>query len=301
MDPVASQRWQQMRAQASPWLHEEVARRMEERLEWIKLKPARWASWAPLRGGLEAQALLSKRYPDAECYVVESSAQHAQAALNHLKNPWWKPQHWTQKLPQITPFAPETMQMVWANMALHMASDPQSLIAQWHQALEVDGFLMFSCLGPDTLLEIRALYQRMGWPAASHDFTDMHDWGDMLVMAGFAEPVMDVEHIALSFETPQRLLAELKTLGRNLHPQRFAGLRGRNWLQSLHQGLKTPHQAGQTEGQPLKMTFEIIYGHAIKPARRLAVAPQANLSLAEMRKRLGLKEGAKTTSESPGK
>ncbi len=301
MDPVASQRWQQMRVQASPWLHEEVARRMEERLEWIKLKPARWASWAPLRGGLEAQALLSKRYPDAECFIVESSTQHAQAALNYFKNPWWKPQHWTQKLPSISPFAPETLQMVWANMALHMASEPQSLIAQWHQALAVDGFLMFSCLGPDTLLEMRSLYQRMGWPAASHDFTDMHDWGDMLVSAGFAEPVMDVEHIALSFETPERLLAELRTLGRNLHPQRFAGLRGRNWLQSLHRGLKTPQRDGQTESQPIKLTFEVIYGHAIKPAKRLAVAPQTNLSLAEMRNRLGLNEGAKTASESRGK
>ena len=57
-------------------------------------------------------------------------------------------------------------QMLWANMALHMAADPQALIAQWHRTLGVDGFLMFSCFGPDTLRELRALYARLGWPAS---------------------------------------------------------------------------------------------------------------------------------------
>ena len=93
--------------------------------------------------------------------------------------------------------------MLWANMALHMAADPQALIAQWHRALATDGFLMFSCLGPDTLRELRALYAALGWPPAGHEFTDMHDWGDMLVHAGFAEPVMDMERIVLTWDTPE--------------------------------------------------------------------------------------------------
>jgi malonyl-CoA O-methyltransferase len=88
--------------------------------------------------------------------------------------------------------------MLWANMQLHMAADPQALIAQWQQALEVDGFLMFSCLGPDTLRELRAVYAALGWPPPAHEFTDMHDWGDMLVASGFAEPVIDMERITLS-------------------------------------------------------------------------------------------------------
>ena len=43
------------------------------------------------------------------------------------------------------------------------------------------------------------------------------DWGDMLASNGFAEPVMDMERITLTFETPERLLQELRGLGRNLH------------------------------------------------------------------------------------
>ena len=89
------------------------------------------------------------------------------------------------------PVAPP-VDLLWANMMLHAAIDPQRLMQQWHDALAVDGFLMFSCLGPDTLRTLRTAWQRAGWPEPAHAFTDMHDWGDMLVNTGFAEPVMEI-------------------------------------------------------------------------------------------------------------
>jgi malonyl-CoA O-methyltransferase len=168
-------------------------------------------------------------------------------------------------------------QMLWANMALHMSADPQGLMAQWHRALAVDGFLMFSCLGPDSLQELRSLYHSAGWSAPAHEFTDMHDWGDMLAAAGFAEPIMDMERITLTFESPERLLQELRGLGRNLHVHRFQGLRGRHWHQQLMARLS---QA------PLQMTFEVIYGHAFKPLPRLKMRPETVMSLDQMRESL---------------
>ena len=284
IDPVAARRWDQAQQQASPWLHEEVARRMQERLDWIKLQPTRWAHWSPARGGLAAHALLAQRYPKAACYLMEPSAKRALATRHALQKPWWSATRWTGAAAHFEAPQNESVQMLWANMALHMAADPQALINTWHQALAVDGFFMFSCLGPDSLREIRAVYQRLGWPAPSHEFTDMHDWGDMLVAAGFAEPVLDMERIVLTFATPQRLLAELRTLGRNLHPGRFASLRGRAWWQKLNDELQN-----QAQNQPLSLTFEVIYGHALKPKRRLAVQPEMRLSLDEMRKQLNLR------------
>ena len=183
--------------------------------------------------------------------------------------------------------------MLWANMALHMAADPQALIAYWHKALAVDGFLMFSCLGPDTLRELRRLYQARGWPTPAHEFTDMHDWGDMLVQAGFAEPVMDMERIELTFETPERLLQELRELGRNLHKGRFAGLRGRAWRDALRAAMaqELPDAA---QGGRLKLTFEVVYGHAFKPQPRIGVAPQTVVPLDEMRMALRGSKGRQT-------
>ena len=140
--------------------------------------------------------------------------------------------------------------------------DPQALMREWLQGLAVDGFLMFSCLGPDTLRELRALYAALGWPAPSHEFTDMHDWGDMLVHGGFAEPVMDMERITLTWETPPRMLAELRELGANLHPERFPGLRGRRWRATLEAEIGS--RLRNEEGR-IALTFEIVYGHALRP------------------------------------
>jgi malonyl-CoA O-methyltransferase len=108
----------------------------------------------------------------------------------------------------------------------------------------------------------------------------MHDWGDMLVHAGFAEPVMDMERITLTWETPDRLLAELRELGANLHPARFPGLRGRGWRARLERELDA---ALRTADGRLALTFEIVYGHALKPAPRLRVSDQSAISLQDMR------------------
>jgi malonyl-CoA O-methyltransferase len=220
---------------------------------------------------------VARRYPQARCFVVEQQPANAQLARRALAKPWWR---LGASGPEFGAVPEGAVQMLWANMALHLSADPQALMAHWHRALAVDGFLMFSCLGPDTLRELRTLYAALGWPPPSHEFTDMHDWGDMLVHGGFAEPVMDMERITLTFDTPLRLLAELRELGANLHPARFAGLRGRHWRarleQELDRGLRGP------DGR-LALTFEIIYGHALKPLPRAKMSESSAVSLQDMR------------------
>lgn len=280
LDATAAERWLQRPRQESAWLHEEVARRMVDRLGWIRLQPASWMHWEPLLGGRQAHAALRARYPRASALVGGHEVSQDWAMLAP-RRPWWHPLAWRQSAPAQPD--PKGVEMLWANMALHMAADPQALIERWHQQLAVGGFLMFSCLGPDSLHELRTLYAALGWPPPAHEFTDMHDWGDMLVQAGFAEPVMDMERIELSFATPERLLQELRGLGRNLHPGRFPALRSRRWLSSLHQALL---QLPRTDEGQLKLTFEVIYGHAFKPAPRFAMKEQTVLPLEQLRESL---------------
>ena len=274
VDPQAAARWQQRRVSVSPWLHEEVARRMQERLDCIKVQPTSWIHWQALNGGGQAHSTLAQRYPKAVCTVLESNASQCAQATQTLLPSRWRPQTWLQPRKQVLTQIVQPAQMLWCNMQLHLSAQPQALMQAWHAALQVDGFLMFSCLGPDTLMELRALYQTLGWPVPTHAFTDMHDWGDMLLSAGFAEPVMDMERITLTFETPERLLQELRELGRNLHPGRFAGLRGRGWQRQLHAALAR---------QPLQLSFEVIYGHAFKPAPRHTIQAQSAIKLDDMR------------------
>ena len=289
IDALAARRWEALPLAAgpapgapptSPWLHEEVARRMEQRLQWMVKKPVSWLHWQVLRGGIEAHALLRRRYPAAASFVHEDSPHALALARAALRPAWWSAGRWQN--PTRFEVPPQAVDLLWANMALHMSADPQALIQRWHRLVQTDGFLMFSCLGPDTLRQLRDLYARRGWPAPAHEFTDMHDWGDMLVQAGFAEPVMDMERIDLSFSSPATLLAELRGLGRNLHPQRFPGLRGRAWRAALDQGIVAAASDSDQPGR-LRLSFEIIYGHAFKPAPRMAVRPQTLIPLEQMR------------------
>jgi malonyl-CoA O-methyltransferase len=251
---------------------------MAERLEWIKLAPQAWVHWAPVRGGLAAQELLEQRYPRSRCVIVEPDPQRLEAARAALSRPWWRLGGAQRQLAQRP--EPAAAQMLWANMALHFAPDPQGLLAQWHAALAVDGFLMFSCFGPDTLRELRALHARLGWPPAGPEFTDMHDWGDMLVAGGFAEPVMDMERLTLTWDSPGRMLAELRELGANLHPARFPALRGRRWRARLDEELD---RALRGPDGRLALTFEIVYGHALKPAPRVRMQGETTLPVGDLR------------------
>jgi malonyl-CoA O-methyltransferase len=107
----------------------------------------------------------------------------------------------------------------------------------------------------------------------------MHDLGDLLVHAGFAEPVMDQELITLTWSTPQAALAELRTLGANVHAGRFAGLRTPRWRDRLLAELQRRTDA---DGR-VAISFEIVYGHALRPRARAKMAPVATVALEDLR------------------
>jgi malonyl-CoA O-methyltransferase len=202
-------------------------------------------------------------------------------ATRHPTKAFWNPAQWARSR-QVVAAAPDAVVgMLWANMALHLEPLPQTLLRRWFDHIATDGFLMFSCLGPDSLRELRQVYQQAGWPDPAHAFTDMHDWGDMLVHSGFAEPVMDMERITLSYSGAAPLLEDLRALGRNLQTGRFKGLRGRAW----HDQLKAAIETGLPRDQDgrLLLTFEIIYGHAFKPQPKPAAKQSQTVSVDEMR------------------
>jgi malonyl-CoA O-methyltransferase len=297
ISPAAAAHWQRIALAATPWLHEEVASRMVERLQWINLQPKAWTHWGAVRGGQKAHLALLDKYPKSKCFTPIVGEFVADKAIKNIANSKSASSKWqlsnlfkAKSKVDYSYSTDGTVDMLWANMHLHNALDPQMLIAQWHKAIATDGFLMFSCLGPDTLRELRGMYEKLGWPVPSHQFTDMHDWGDMLIQAGFAEPVMDMERIVLTYETPQKLLEDLRELGRNLHPDRFPALRGKAWKAKLEAAL-VEHLADPAEGGRLKLTFEVIYGHAMKPKPRVKLSEHSAVSLQDMREMLQGRRG----------
>jgi malonyl-CoA O-methyltransferase len=157
---------------------------------------------------------------------------------------------------------------------------PQRLMQQWQRATAVDGFLMFSTLGPGSLQSLRDLYRAAGWPVPHAPFVDMHDLGDMLVGAGFADPVMDQETITLTWGTADAALVELRSLGGNVALQRFAGLRTPRWRDQLMRALEA--RAQEKDGR-MALQFEIVYGHAFRPPPRPRLTAHTAVPLDDMR------------------
>jgi malonyl-CoA O-methyltransferase len=268
------------RSPQAPWLHGEIARRMAEKLAVILLKPERVIDWWSTLGA--GAALLEQEYPKAQHLRVEPDAEWLAHGQTHAQRPWWTPSRWTggerlvvTERDEIAPGAG----LVWANMMLHAVVDPVALIERWHRLLRVDGFVMFSCLGPGTLRELRSIYARRGWPAPTPGFVDMHDLGDMLVQAGFADPVMDQETLTLRWTDPAALLAELRGLGGNTAPDRIAGLRTPRWQAQLRREL----EAIAAPDGSIGLSFEVAYGHAFKAAPRLRAGQATTVSLDDMR------------------
>jgi malonyl-CoA O-methyltransferase len=270
------------RASEAPWLHCEVARRMADRLGLILLQPRTVIDWWGFNGA--SQVLLQQAYPRARIQRVESDARLLRHSARPL-GPWWSPLRWAGSgiaclVPQDVPAG--GAELLWANMMLHLIEDPQALLQQWHRALAVDGFLMFSTLGPGSLQGLRDTYARQQWPAPCAPFVDMHDLGDMLVHAGFADPVMDQEIITLTWPDPAALLRELRSLGGNADLRRHAGLRTPRWRERLCAAL----QRLQGSDGRLRLDFEVVYGHAFRVAPKPLVAAQTTVALDEMREML---------------
>ena len=176
--------------------------------------------------------------------------------------------------------ARRSAQLLWANMMLHAVTDPPALFARWQRALAVDGFVMFSCLGPGTLRELRALYGRLGWPPPTPDFVDMHDLGDMLVQAGFADPVMDQETLTLHLgRARRRCWPSCAASAATPRPARRPGCARRAGAAAAARS--STRCAAPTAGS--RLSFEVVYGHAFKAAPRCAAARQTTVSLDDMR------------------
>ncbi len=156
------------------------------------------------------------------------------------------------------PLKTQSTAMVWSNLLLHWLDDPLPALAEAHRVLEVGGLVMFSTLGPDTLKELRSAFAD-GY-AHTQRFIDMHDFGDMLVACGFADPVMDMEVLTLTYADFDDMLGELRAAGSGCAMKaRRHGLTGRqSWARA-----RAAYERLRSDGK-LPATFEIIYGHAWK-------------------------------------
>ena len=285
------------RVAESQFLRREIAARMHERLALVNLTPQH-----VLDAGCGEGAdifVLQDRFSGAQVLGLDGSpgmlalAQERIAASRPLVSKLL-----TRWLPVVNqaaragdagliagdfaclPFGPNALDMIWSNLALPWHPQPDKVFAEWRRVMRVNGLVMFSCFGPDTLKELNAAFAEVDLAPHVLPFVDMHDLGDMLVNAGFSTPVMDMETITVTYDSPEKLLAEVRALGGNPLHTRRRGLLGRGGRDRLIEHLLA--QRGP-DGR-IALTFEVVFGHAFRPPPKTTGSGEAIIRF-EPRKR----------------
>jgi len=270
------------------FLFREIERRMLERLDLIRLQPAdrildvgcgcghsletlavRYPGSQMIGTDLADRALLSRAGSSGR---DERFTQAARRWLSRLgvggatQLPATIPL-WIAGDAHSLPVSDGSIDMVWSNLAAHWFDDPLAAVAEWHRVIRPEGLLMFSAFGVDTLKEVRpASGEQRGEHHGEHHppvavwptYQDMHDWGDALSAAGFADPVMDVEHLTLTYDDQDKFWDDAESLCM------LQGMR-------QHGRAMQPNDPGASAGPVgtragLALSVEVIYGHAWCPA-----------------------------------
>ena len=266
----------QNRVAPSNFLRREIAGRMREKLELIKISPARVLDAGCGEGADLAQ--LQAHFPTSHLLGVDASfamlasgiqqQQEVKSSIGRFLDKWLTSNSRAGSTSGMAcadfsrlPLASNSVDLLWSNLALHWHPQADLVFAEWRRVLRTEGVLMFSCFGPDTLLELRQAFSTIDQFPHTLPFVDMHDFGDMLVNCGLSTPVMDMEKLTLTYESVDKLLADVRALGGNPLLTRRHGLLGKQAYRQLRAELeKMRNQEGR-----IPLTFEVIYGHAFKP------------------------------------
>lgn len=226
------------------WLSAELSERMNDKLSLVKITPTKVLEILPRKGrGLQ---LLRQNYPKAQLFATPS---HVRGLLNSLKNLFGKgvPAYVRVNNPSNAQLEIKDgqVELLWSSAWL-FSNDAnwEDELKEWRRTLKLDGLLMFSYLGPDTGQELRKLPNpKTVWGV------DMHDMGDALVRAGFADPVMDMEYLTLTYDQKELFLKDINAL--KLVDLDAPGSELDLALEQLknNEGLWT-------------LTLEVVYGHA---------------------------------------
>jgi len=240
-------------------LQREIGRRMLERLQLVRLQPQLILDLGA-GTGLAIDGLM-RRYPKARLLALDFALPMLQRARHRG---WWlrRPACVCADLEQL-PIADATIDLIYSNAALQWSNDLEATFREFLRVLKPGGLLMFTTFGPDTLKELRLAWSAVDGYSHVSNFPDMHDVGDALLRARFADPVVDVDRMTLTYPDVDGLMRDLKVLGaHNVTRQRPRGLTGRGRLQAMRVAYESYRR-----GDLLPASYEVVYGHAWVPER----------------------------------
>jgi malonyl-CoA O-methyltransferase len=241
-------------------LQYEIGDRLIERLDYVRLQPARILDLGAGTGFFSAALL--KRYRKADIVALDVAENMLRQVQG--RGGWFRKPRCVCADAETLPFADDSFQLIFSNLMLQWSVDLEQTFLELRRVLAPGGLLMFTTFGPDTLMELRASWEKVDGFTHVNTFIDMHDVGDSLVSTRWAEPVMDSERITVTYRQLGTLMQDLKQIGaHNVTHGRPAGLTGRQRMQQLAEAYEQFREDGV-----LPASYEVVYGHAWSPVNK---------------------------------
>lgn len=235
-------------------LQQEVGRQLLERLDLMKLQPRRVLDLGCGTG--QCIPGLMSRYKGADVVVLDIALPMLGRARRRGR--WLRRPHCVCADAERLPFGDACFDLIFSNLMLQWCVDLEVVFRELQRVLRPGGLLLFTSFGPDSLRELRDSWARVDGYTHVNAFQDMHDVGDALVRARFADPVMDVLRLTVTYPDLWQLMRELKQIGaHNVTAGRPRGLTGKTHMQRLVQAYEQFRRDGV-----LPASYEIVNGHA---------------------------------------
>ena len=257
-------------------LQNEIGDRLIERLDYVRLQPARILDLGA-GTGFFSSALL-KRYRKADVVALDLAENMLRQVQS--RGGWFRKPRCVCADGESLPFADDSFDFIFSNLMLQWCVDLEATLAELRRVLAPGGLLMFTTFGPDTLMELRASWEAVDGFTHVNSFVDMHDVGDSLVNTRWAEPVMDSERITVTYRELSTLMQDLKQIGaHNVTLGRARGLTGRQRMQQF----AAAYEQYRAEGV-LPASYEVVYGHAWSPLNKQATESGQEVPLASLQR-----------------
>lgn len=239
-------------------LQQEVADRLVERMDLMSMNPVSILD-AGSGTGFVSQ-LIATRYPKAKITALDLAFNMLKQAKGKrsYKQRWNKQFRYVHAEVENLPFADASVELVISGLTLQWCQDLPKVFKEFKRVLAPGGLLMFSSFGPDTLTELRQSWAEVDDYPHVNAFADMHDVGDALMQSGFADPVMDMEMLTVTYNDVKTVMCDLKQIGaHNVMQGRSQNITGKNKLQKMIQAYEQFREDGL-----VPVSHEIVYGHA---------------------------------------
>jgi SAM-dependent methyltransferase len=161
------------------------------------------------------------------------------------------------------PFRDASVDLFVSGLTLQFVNDLPGTLVQIRRALKPDGLFLAALVGGDTLTELRQAFAAAeaevegGASPRVAPFADVRTMGALLQRAGFALPVTDVDRAVVRYDSPLRLMHDLRRMGAtNILMERRRGVLRRQTLRRL---IEIYAQRFADPDGRLRASFEVIW------------------------------------------